>query len=310
MMDLEDLRSFVTIVKEKSISKAAGTLHLAQPTLSARIRKLEESLGVRLLERNWDGVQLTERGQFFLFFAVQMIHQFHDASTILNKADFAPFETSMETAGSADRIVIGVDTGLSGLLMSPLAAQLQRLAPELKCKYVSRPSAALIDLIEIGAIDFGIFYGGIESAAVKSVHVLDDEWVLLCSERSISGVDPSDAAIDFLKHEMFVLFEPPLSTYISVWKILLQLFDTIPDKFQIVDSRDMMLGAVANAQGFTLVPRLYIPELYLEIFPIRIIPIGARLPKLPVSIASSLSAPAEIPIEPIRESLLSMLRHA
>lgn len=50
-MDLEGLHSFATIAKEKSISKAAQTLHVTQPTLSARIRKLEEGMGVKLLDR-------------------------------------------------------------------------------------------------------------------------------------------------------------------------------------------------------------------------------------------------------------------
>jgi LysR family transcriptional regulator, transcriptional activator of nhaA len=54
---------FYTVAKEGSIAKAVGVLRLAQPTISAQIRALEENLGVKLFARAGRGLQLTEAGQ-------------------------------------------------------------------------------------------------------------------------------------------------------------------------------------------------------------------------------------------------------
>ncbi len=302
-MDLEGLRSFVMIAKEKSISKAAQILHVTQPTLSARIRKLEEGMGVKLLERNWEGVKVTEQGHYFLYYALQMVSQLNNASAMLNKSDMKKFEQSLEEVTRMDRLVIGLDTGLSGVFMNPLASELRKMRPDLKCKYVSRPSIMLVDLIDYGVIDIGLFYDVVDCSHLRHVHVMDDEWVLLCSEEHYGNVGEGADFIDLLKNEMFVLFENPVATYVTVWEILLGLFGSIPNKFQIVDSCDMMLGVVANGQGYTFVPRCYIPQLYLDGFPIRAIPYGETLPKLPILMAYSKSLQLDVPIEQLTKNL-------
>ncbi|WP_179281174.1 LysR family transcriptional regulator [Paenibacillus sp. XY044] len=304
-MDLEGLHSFATIAKEKSISKAAQTLHVTQPTLSARIRKLEEGMGVKLLDRGWDGVKLTQEGHYFLYYAIQMVSQFNNASAMLNKAHLLKFDLSLAEVTRMDRVVIGIDTGLSSRFVYPLVAELRRIRPDLKCKYVSRSSMLLIDLIEYGVIDIGLFYDVKDCRQLQSVHLLDDEWVLLCSEETYKGVIRKDDFIDVLKSDMFVLFENPIATYLNVWEALSGLFGSTPDKFQIVDSSDMMLGVVANGQGYTFVPKCYVPDLYLEAYPIRMIPFGSMLPALPVCIAYSESVQLGVPIGELQRRLLA-----
>ncbi len=58
-IELQDLRSFVTTANVKSFRIAAELLHLSQPALTRRIQKLEETLGVILLERTTRHVDLT-----------------------------------------------------------------------------------------------------------------------------------------------------------------------------------------------------------------------------------------------------------
>lgn len=302
-MDLEGLQSFVTIAKEKSISKAANTLHVTQPTLSARIRKLEEGMGVKLLERNWEGVRLTEQGHYFLYYAIQMVSQLHNASAMLNKADLNKFAQSIEEVTRRDRLIIGLDTGLSSMFVDPLVSALQQLHPNLKCKYISRSSMTLIDLIEYGVIDIGLFYEVKECSHLNRVHLMDDEWVLLCSEELYGNVEDGADFVELVKNELFVLFENPIATYVNVWEVLLELFGTTPNKFQIVDSCDMMLGVVANAQGYTFVPKCYVPQLYLDNYPIRMIPFCDRLPKLPIQMAYSSAIPFKVPIDALREKI-------
>lgn len=62
-LNYHHLLYFWTIVREGSVTRAAGTLRLAQPTLSAQIRQLEENLGARLFQRKGRGLEPTEAGR-------------------------------------------------------------------------------------------------------------------------------------------------------------------------------------------------------------------------------------------------------
>src|SRR5437016_12175123 len=66
VMELRHLRYFVAVAEDLSFTKAAGNLHLAQPSLTRQIHNLEEELGVRLLNRSKSQVTLTEEGRSFL----------------------------------------------------------------------------------------------------------------------------------------------------------------------------------------------------------------------------------------------------
>jgi DNA-binding transcriptional LysR family regulator len=72
-LDLRLVRYFVVVAEELHFGRAAAKLHVSQPALSKQIRKLEDQLGVRLLDRNSRHVTLTGRGQDFLLNAKELL---------------------------------------------------------------------------------------------------------------------------------------------------------------------------------------------------------------------------------------------
>ncbi|WP_338125182.1 LysR family transcriptional regulator [Paenibacillus dendritiformis] len=62
-MDVRQLRYFIAIAEERTITAAARRLHIAQPPLSQQLKALERELGVQLICRGRKGLELTEAGQ-------------------------------------------------------------------------------------------------------------------------------------------------------------------------------------------------------------------------------------------------------
>lgn len=72
-MDIDQARTFLAITANGSFLEAARQLHLTQSTVSARIRRLEDELGARLLVRNRAGASLTPAGRQFLDYAKRLV---------------------------------------------------------------------------------------------------------------------------------------------------------------------------------------------------------------------------------------------
>ena len=72
-MDFKQIEAFVSVVDNKSFSKAADVCFLTQPTISARISTLEKELGVRLIDRTGREAFLTDYGKVFYKYAAEML---------------------------------------------------------------------------------------------------------------------------------------------------------------------------------------------------------------------------------------------
>ena len=104
-MELRHLRYFVAIAEERSFTRAAERLWVAQPGLSTQIRRLESELGVQLFERHTRGVDLTAAGELFL----------ERARTTLAAADIARSTGHDLEEGLVGSVRLGVARGVAGL---------------------------------------------------------------------------------------------------------------------------------------------------------------------------------------------------
>src|SRR5580704_8809372 len=101
-LDLRLVRYFTVVAVPLNFARAAATLYLAQPSLSRQIQRLEDTLGVRLLERTTQGSSLTAAGAAFLPQAQALVHA--GRQSVLTARAAAP--PRAVTIGYADDLVI------------------------------------------------------------------------------------------------------------------------------------------------------------------------------------------------------------
>lgn len=148
-MELRVLRYFITAVREQGISKAADILHVTQPTLSRQLMDLEYELGTTLLERNRQTkkLALTDAGMRLYSYAVQ----------IVELADKAGTEISTKDSDIEGDVYIG--TGESTIMhgIARAAINLNKKHPRFHYHILSGDSLLLMEKLDRGLIDFGIF---------------------------------------------------------------------------------------------------------------------------------------------------------
>ncbi len=133
-LDLRLVRYFIVVAEEGHFGRAAKALRVAQPSLSRQIRRLEQQLGARLLDRTSRGSRLTEAGQVFLL----------RAKAVLRSA--AQAAASARAAAQPSRITIGYTTGL---IVTPAVRELRLEHPDADVHVVhldwDQPRPALLD---------------------------------------------------------------------------------------------------------------------------------------------------------------------
>src|SRR5215472_13141708 len=121
-MDTAQLLAFERIVRERSFSRAARALGIAQPTISERIRALERAVGGPLFVRAGRGVELTDLGATFLPFARRALE-------VLGAGVEAARQTQ---AGTQGRATLGVLESLSGGFLGPALAGFHAAHPNVE----------------------------------------------------------------------------------------------------------------------------------------------------------------------------------
>ncbi|MEK7421550.1 MAG: LysR family transcriptional regulator [Pseudomonadota bacterium] len=121
-MDLRALRYFIAVLEAGSLSRAAHSLYVAQPALTAQIKKLEGERGAQLLERSHAGVTPTPAGA----------QLYEDARRLLSDADAMRERIQRLPQGPEGSVTIALPFLLTSLLAGPLIASLRHSHPRIR----------------------------------------------------------------------------------------------------------------------------------------------------------------------------------
>lgn len=172
-MELRVLQYFLAVAREQSISGAAESLHLSQPTLSTQLKNMEEELGKQLMIRGTKGsrkIVLTEEGMILR----------KRAEEILELVKKTEREISLSDEQVAGDVYIGTGETDTVRIVARTIRTLQKEHPDIRFHISSGNSVYVMEQLDRGLIDFGILYDSQNLSKYDSVKIPDkDIWGVL-----------------------------------------------------------------------------------------------------------------------------------
>src|ERR1700739_3152823 len=149
-MELRQLEHFIAVAEERSFTRAALRLNMAQSAISASVRALERDLGTELLHRTTQSVRLSAAGETLLPQARKILADVADASDLV--ADVQAGVRGTLTIGTMQALVAGP------VQIAPLLAALREAHPllEIRLRQATRGSAELAEEMLEGRIDVAV----------------------------------------------------------------------------------------------------------------------------------------------------------
>ena len=148
-MDIRVLRYFLAVAREESVTRAAHTLHVTQPTLSRQLIDLEAELGKPLFIRGSRKLFLTEEGMLLRKRAEEIVALMEKTETELRGADEAVFGD----------VYIGCGETEAMRLIARAAKKLEESCPQIRYHLFSGNAEDVTERLEKGLLDFGLLVG-------------------------------------------------------------------------------------------------------------------------------------------------------
>jgi DNA-binding transcriptional LysR family regulator len=144
--ELRQLRYFVAIAEEGSLTRAAARLHIAQQSLSQQVRTLEAQLGATLFERSSRGVTLTDVGAVLL----------REARPVLARAERAAEAVRRAARGEQGELRVGFLSTVANSFMAPVVRTFRERHPGVTLHTEDLAIAALVAGLRDGTLDAGL----------------------------------------------------------------------------------------------------------------------------------------------------------
>lgn len=246
-MDLDRVRAFVVTAEHMNFTRAADELGLAQPSLSGRIRGLEQELGVPLFSRSKRQVELTAAGREFLGHARRLLAAADEAVT-----------ATLDAAGGSGRarmvmttLAASVDELKAGILMA-----IRRSAPELAVSLTGVGFAEHVRVLHDRRADAAFLWPPYTAAATAGLHVepVRDFPRML----AVPAGHPLAALARVTVEDLAGLDQVPLvegvdPVFVSTWRLVTG--PAMADAEPVATVTDL-LAAIAGGAGCCPVPEL------------------------------------------------------
>ncbi len=257
-MTLTELKYIVALAREKHFGRAAQACHVAQPTLSVAVRKLEEELDVRLFERSANEVALTPLGEEVVQQAQVVLEQsrlIHDIA----KRGKDPLDGPLR---------LGLIYTIAPYLLPELVRHNMAHTPQMPLMLHEQFTARLLDMLRAGEIDCAILAEPFADAGLAVAALYDEPfWAALPAQHPLAQQEQLTA--EALRTEHMLLLGtghcfrehvlqacPEFARFASHAQGMRKSFEG--------SSLETIKHMVAAGMGITLVPALSVPAPILQ----------------------------------------------
>jgi DNA-binding transcriptional LysR family regulator len=168
-MDLDQLHTFLEIVRLKSFSKAAQTCYRTQPAISAQVRQLEQELNTTLFERLGTKIALTTAGKIFAGYAEQILDLRRRAQDTINELDRVP----------RGELVIAANEATCIYVLPVVFSEYKKKFPNVQLSVDRSYGARVVDAVHDNLADFGITQLPVQEKKLQVAKIHSDEIILL-----------------------------------------------------------------------------------------------------------------------------------
>jgi DNA-binding transcriptional LysR family regulator len=168
-MDIDQLKTFLEVCRQKSFSRAAEKIHVTQPSISAQIRSLENYLGHRLLERGGGKVTLTAAGRVFEPFAENCLSRLNHM--VMTLADLERLPRGALTVSANDSTALYV--------LPVFFSKFRRQYPRVALNIVRAERTKSLELVLDREVEFGVVSLPLKDKRLHVEVIHTDEFVLV-----------------------------------------------------------------------------------------------------------------------------------
>ncbi len=248
-IELRHLRYFLAIIESGNFSRAAKTLHISQPALSAQIKQLEKEMGSNLFNRLGRQVSVTESGEMLLLYARKILLEINEAKAAIH-----------ELAGLATgHLSIGVVQTVNGYLIPHVTSLFLSRYPGISLRVMELSATEIEHGVVDGQLALGISFIPSEIESIEEEVLFSENLVVVAAKNNPLKKQRS-ISIRSLAKERFVTFPEGFWTR----RLTEQLFAGVALKPHIVletNTIQSILTAVRNSEMVTILPAL---ALHLE----------------------------------------------
>lgn len=243
-MNLRDLKYLVALADTRHFGRAAEKSHVSQPTLSAQIRKLEDYLGVQLVERQPRKVALTDIGE-------RVVDR---ARRILRESDEMVQLAQMSRDPLAGKLRVALIPTLGPYLLPIVATRIRKAVPKLQLLLYEYQTEVLLERLRAGEIDVGILALGHETEDCEK-RVLFDEPFTVALPATHALAKKATLKLDDLSGETLLLLEDGHCLRDQALDVCKRIDVREAQDFRAT-SLETLRQMVAAGLGITLLPEL------------------------------------------------------
>ena len=162
-MDLNQLRTFVTVADFGHLTRAAEALHLSQPAVSGHIKALEEGFGVTLFERSSSGMSLTPSGRRLLA----------ESAQIINAVEHLKHSAQELRGEPTGKLKLGTVLEPSVLRVGDLLVEARERYPQIELELAQVMSSDALARVRSGALDASFYFGAKPDGDLAGIELRD-----------------------------------------------------------------------------------------------------------------------------------------